>query len=164
MGSWGAGCTTADSPMLMALAWRIEPGTLGGGAMTVAWAVPAPPERREETPAISGEGATAVACSNPGWRALAWLESAGGATIQVGPLGTVRCERPVAESGIMGGGAVAIPSPLAPILPEPAAMRSGGRSVDCFWLPVCALSGATRIAGRRGGSDCRLVCARTRGE
>ena len=61
MGNWGAGFTTADSPMLMSPGLRIEPDTLGGGAMTAAWGAAVAAPRREETPATSGAGATAAA-------------------------------------------------------------------------------------------------------
>jgi len=61
MGNWGAGLTTADSPILMSPALRIEPDTLGGGAMTAEWAALVAIPRREETPTASGAGATAEA-------------------------------------------------------------------------------------------------------
>ena len=62
MGNWGAGLTTADSPILMSPTLRTEPDTLGGGAMTAAWgAVGGALARREETPSTSGAGGTAEA-------------------------------------------------------------------------------------------------------
>ena len=61
MGNWGAGLTTADSPMLTSPILRIEPGTEGGGAMTPAWDAAVALDCRGEIPASSGSGATAEA-------------------------------------------------------------------------------------------------------
>jgi hypothetical protein len=61
MGNWGAGLTTADSPILMSPSLRIAPDTLGGGAMTAAWDAVVAIPRREETPTASEAGATAKA-------------------------------------------------------------------------------------------------------
>ena len=48
MGNWGAGLTTADSPMLMSLSLRIAPETLGAGATIAACAVTVAFPRLEE--------------------------------------------------------------------------------------------------------------------
>ena len=152
MGNWGAGFTTADSPILLSPALRIEPDTLGGGAMMAARGTAAAAPRREETPTISGAGATAVACNRPDPRAVGRLESGGGATTQVGPAGTLIGELAVAESGIMGAGACEAGSLSPPGLDE---IRSGGTVIAGFWAclwidPAC--SEATRIVGRCAGT------------
>src|ERR1051325_8623899 len=105
MGNWGAGLTTADSPMLISLSLRTAPETLGAGATTAAWLVTVAAPLLEETPSTSGAGATAEACNAPAPRAVGSDASAGGATSQASAVGPLRCEPPVAASGIMGAGA-----------------------------------------------------------
>ena len=173
MGNWGAGLTTADSPMLTSATLLIEPGMKGGGAMTPAWDAAVALDCRREIPASSGTGATAEAWSRPRWRAIAWLEvvwleSGGGATTHVGAAG-VRREWPVAESGIMGAGACHAGSCSRPAFDEIAdAIISGGR-ISAELCPGLSpslrpCSGDTRIVGRCAGPDCRLGCVRSRGE
>ena len=115
--------------MLMSPALRIEPDTLGGGAMMVPRPGVVAIPRRAETPDISGAGATAVAWSRPDPRAVGSPESEGGATTQVGPADEAKCEFPVADSGIMGAGACEAGSLSLPGLDE---IRSGGRVIAGF--------------------------------
>src|SRR5262249_21262492 len=78
-GSWGAGLTTADSPILISPGLRMAPARLGAGATTLTFGPAVADPRRETIPAISGAGATAVACNGPDPRAEGRLESEGGA-------------------------------------------------------------------------------------
>ena len=72
------------------------------------------------------------------------IDSGGGATTQVGPAGTLMCEPPVAESGMIGAGE-AIPT-IFGVLPFPS-VSSGALRADCCCPDFWPCSEATRIAG-----------------
>jgi len=134
MGNRGEGSMISDWPMLMSPTLRIAPCTAGGGGTTAA--LSAVSAGREEKASSSGGGATPGVWGRPGRGVMAWLTSGGGAATEVGPAGTVSCERPVAESGIAGeAGFEATIVGRA----DSVSLISGGLMI------LCVCSGATRI-------------------